>query len=195
MRRHFFPFRLLLLSLTSFNTQNKFIIQRSPMINTCIAGYQKHGLPWRDKYDLLPFLVTPLIMHLYLCPSQNPLSPTCINKSSECNKQKEFSCDLWEWKNLYVLKWIAETGRLKALNYWNKILFHKLTWLEHFFAVLYELELLSYLDHKAADDYDSFTEVTLFCDNYLNTSGCVPSFFLPKLACNKIPVGSVDYVY
>ena len=27
-------------------------------------------------------------------------------------------------------------------------------------VVLYEVELLSYIDHKAAEDYDTFTEVS-----------------------------------
>ena len=29
----------------------------------------------------------------------------------------------------------------------------------NFILVLYEVELLSYIDHQAADDYDTFTEV------------------------------------
>mgnify|MGYP007094311168 FL=1 len=29
----------------------------------------------------------------------------------------------------------------------------------NFIVVLYEVELLSYIDHQAADDYDTFTEV------------------------------------
>ena len=29
-----------------------------------------------------------------------------------------------------------------------------------YIVVLYEVELLSYIDHKAAEDYDTFTEVS-----------------------------------
>jgi len=35
------------------------------------------------------------------------------------------------------------------------------TFLQRLSTVLFEIELLSYIDHKAADDYEAFTEVSL----------------------------------
>lgn len=43
----------------------------------------------------------------------------------------------------------------------QKVPVPKLTFLEPFMTVLYEVELLNYIDHKAADDFEAFTEVSV----------------------------------
>ena len=40
-------------------------------------------------------------------------------------------------------------------------------------VVLYEVELLSYIDHKAAEDYDTFTEVSKMGKSSCNYPSCI----------------------
>ena len=49
---------------------------------------------------------------------------------------------------------------LCRLNTTNIQPFDTIFW-HHLLTVLFEVELLSYIDHKAADDYDAFTEVSV----------------------------------
>lgn len=55
------------------------------------------------------------------------------------------------------LKLVKHTGLLDYENCSGYI--WKVSFLSFYCTVLYEVELLSYIDHQAADDYDTFTEV------------------------------------
>ena len=54
--------------------------------------------------------------------------------------------------------------------------------------MLFEVELLSYIDHKAADDYDAFTEVSdKLINNIDEVGGCCLEGWWDRECCSQAP--------